>query len=442
MNDRTRDTLRVAAEAERALIGCVLRRPGEMAAAAHVRPEDFRDAAHQILWRSLLALHAEGVAASPVDLLDRVLRDNPPGSFPAPGGSPAALIAELYEGCGAPSAAARHAAMVLDHALLRGLGDYAREVQALADAPPGSAREVLSAAEKGLHAIADRGQAGGPVPLSVAVEEALEGLARAIDRPDEAALSSGLVGLDQITGCWRPGELVVVAARPSVGKTAIALAMARDAAAMGRAVLFSSIEMRRRELAQRLLLGESPRVTGRHARHPQTIGPVAFAELVDCGRRLGDLPLWVDDHGEQSVLRVASAARRMARHGLGLVVVDYLQLLEPEDARATRQEQVACFARRLKQLARELDVPVVALAQLNRESESRADRRPRLGDLRESGAVEQDADVVVLLHRPDEQRDRLDLIVAKNRNGDTGEVSVRFDRARMRFLEDTGGADF
>jgi replicative DNA helicase len=247
---------------------------------------------------------------------------------------------------------------------------------------------------------------------------------------------TGVADLDALTGGLQPGDLVVIAARPGVGKTGLALALVRHAAGLGHPALFCSIEMGRGELAARLLSAHTG-VAGQLIRH----GAVNASEL----RRLGDavgefagLPAWIDDSPAQSVLRIAANARRLKRQrGLALVAVDYLQLVEPEERGVPRHEQVAAASRRLKALARELEVPLVALAQLNRESESRTDRRPRLSDLRESGQVEQDADVVVLLSRVEGRPDAILLDVAKQRNGPTGEAVVRFDRERMRFEEFT-----
>ena len=234
-------------------------------------------------------------------------------------------------------------------------------------------------------------------------------------------------------------ELIIVAARPSVGKTSFALNVVRHVVVEERLpVLFVSLEQARVELAERLLCCQA-RVDSHRLRKGH-LNSDEIDKLFEAGDVLSKASLFIDDTPGQNMLRIAANARRLKlRHELRLVVIDYLQLIDPDDKRDSRQEQVAAISRRLKFLARELEVPVMALAQVNRSSEDRQDHRPRLSDLRESGALEQDADTVILLHRPDyhepgQHEGMVEVIVGKQRNGPTGDVTLMYEKQYMRFV--------
>ena len=326
-----------------------------------------------------------------------------------------------------------YANAVKDNHLLRTISGAGQWLHQQAESPVMPAIELLERAERLIYKLAEVGAAGETISLADALSEAVSRIDVARRGEGGAVAETGIGDLDDLLAGLRPSDFVVIAARPSVGKTAVALAMARHVAESDRRVLFCSIEQSHVELATRMLVAYSG-VDG-HAVRVGAVGEREGAAILAARDALSDLPMVIDDSPSQSALRIAANARRIKRKsGLDLVVVDYLQLVEPEDRRAPRHEQVANISRRLKAVARETKVPLLALAQLNRQSEDRAAGEPRLSDLRESGQIEADADVVILLHRPDPQSDRLDLIVAKHRNGPTGRVSVLFDRARMRFL--------
>jgi replicative DNA helicase len=247
-----------------------------------------------------------------------------------------------------------------------------------------------------------------------------------------------------MTAGMQSSELVIIAARPSVGKTAFALNVVRHAAVEDRVpIFFVSLEMARIEIAERLLACQA-RVDSFKIRKGQ-LNADDISRLMSAGDALrgnprdGHVKLFIDDTPSQNMLRIAANARRLKqRHGLKLVVIDYLQLIEPENRRDPRQEQVAQISRRLKFLARELLIPVIALAQVNRASEDRQDHRPRLSDLRESGSIEQDADTVMMLHRPGRsdksvEDNTLEVIVEKQRNGPTGAVTLTYLKQYMRY---------
>jgi replicative DNA helicase len=253
-------------------------------------------------------------------------------------------------------------------------------------------------------------------------------------------VGSGLLDLDDMTGGFHPGQLIVLAARPSMGKTALALNIAEHAGIdLKVPVLFVSLEMGRLEIGDRLLCSRS-RVDGHKLRTGISLG---HQELTQLGKAYNELTtdstMFIDDTPTRNMLQIIASARRMRRrNNIGLVLVDYIQLVDSEDSRDSRQEQIAKISRRLKGMARALNIPVIALSQLNRAVEAREDKRPRMADLRESGAIEQDADIVLLLHRPDyyepnDQPGIAELNVAKNRNGATGNFRLAFIKKITRF---------
>jgi replicative DNA helicase len=257
---------------------------------------------------------------------------------------------------------------------------------------------------------------------------------RADERHPVTGVGTSYYELDDLTAGLQPSQLVILAARPSMGKTALALNIAEQVAVETQVgVLVVSLEMSQLELAERLLCARS-KVDGSKLRTGQGLGTREMTQLGRAYDQLRGAPLFIDDTPARNMLQITANARRLKlRANLGLIVVDYIQLIDAEYGGDSRQEQIAKISRRLKMMARELHVPVVALSQLNRGVENREDRRPRMADLRESGAIEQDADMVLLLHRPDyydpnDQPGVAEVIVAKNRSG-------RTDTAKLVFLK-------
>ena len=252
------------------------------------------------------------------------------------------------------------------------------------------------------------------------------------DRGDAGGLKTGFLDLDAKLGGLRPSALVLLAARPSVGKTALAAAVALQVVLDDRPALFASLEQTRTELMERMLCGRAK--VDSHMLRKGMLDDDAITRLHQAGDEIRIAPLVIDDASRQTVLRIRAKARRLKRRkGLAAVVVDYLQLIEPSDRRAERYEQVGDISRQLKAMAKELAVPVVAACQLNRSPEGRADKEPRLSDLRESGSLEMDADVVILMSRSEQERNVIELIVAKNRNGPTGKVKLHYRPQWTRF---------
>lgn len=359
------------------------------------------------------------------------------------GPNPAGFLAELLTECPTAVGVEYHAGQVREASLLRSLAGIAAEMLRDAAEPFEPAEEMAGRFERVIAALAG-GHPGGREPIKLA-----EALSEAVTRYDDAkagrraagGVQTGFLGLDEATGGFTPGQLVIVAARPSVGKSALALQIARNAARRKVGVLVFSLEMSNAENTDRLVAATAevslPRLRGSVPMDADQVDRVV-AETTSDG--LAGLPLWLDDRAALTAEAIAATSRRMRRRqGIGLVVVDYLQLIRPADPREPRYLQVGGMARRLKELARQSGVPVVALAQLNRESENRPDGRPRLSDLRDSGEIEQHADTVLLLHRLDaaetDPTHRVDLILGKNRNGPTRTVELEFNRRLARFEE-------
>ncbi len=422
-------TAGLEADPERVVLGAVFAEPACLAELAPLlRPEEFREWPHQFLWHAMLRLWGDRAPLTVASVGEELRRT---------GGLADVKITSLHELSqtgGTAGDALWHARLVRDRATLRRLGHLGRRLASEAQSPDGPASGIIERFTRELLDMAADRSGAAVRPLADVLQGVIDGIDERTQRQSALGLPSGISALEQYTGGWHGGQLVVVAARPSVGKTAIAAAFALHAARRGAGVLFASLEQSAEELAERLLVADSG-VSGTDVRAGHIDARAAEA-LSASSRQLSPLPLYISDAAGQSFLQIASAARRMAhRPGLGLLVVDYLQLVEPEDKRANRNEQVALISRQMKQLARELRVPLIALAQLNRQSEARSDGRPRLSDLRDSGQLEQDADIVILLHRTDKFRPELELIVAKQRNGPVGDVVVQFDRERMRFIE-------
>ena len=417
-------------QAERAVLGSMLRDNRCIdEVAISLKTEDFYADAHQRLYPLMLSLHEKGAAVDLVVLTDLLKQK---GMIEDVGGY--GVLGDLLDA--APSAAnvAHYARIVKDRSRVRNLIHAATDILSSAYNQTMPADDLLEEAERKILALADVGSAGLAKLIGQAVDSFLDGVGQVQADGVLPGVSTGISDLDTLTGGLQGGSLMIVAARPSIGKTALATAIARDAAMANHNVFFSSLEQSAEEIAGRLVASTSG-IDGQSLRHA-ALCQHDFERLAGARQILFPLPLWVDDGSRQSMLRISSNARRIhRRHGLSLVVVDYLQLVTPEDRRSPRQEQVAGISRRLKELAKELSVPVIALAQLNRESESRQGGRPKLSDLRESDSIAADADLVLLLHKPASNPDVLEMILAKNRNGPVGEFEVEFDRKRMAFRD-------
>jgi replicative DNA helicase len=366
------------------------------------------------------------------------------GEFESIGG--AAYVAEILQSVPTAANAVFYAEIVKNKSTLRALIHSSTEILRDAYDESQEAREMLGRAEERIFAILDDRGAGELSNIRDILQEAMVRIdARMKHEHTIGGIETGFRDFDQLTGGLHDSELVILASRPSMGKTALALNIAEHASLnSGAATVFVSLEMSSVELADRMLCSLAE-VNGQRLRNG-TISNDDRRKLVAKAAEMSQAPLYVDDTPSRTMTEIAAAARRLKRKAkLGLVIVDYLQLIEPDNPRDPRQEQVAKIARRLKGLARELRVPVLCLAQLNRQAEVTRDNRPRLSHLRESGAIEQDADVVMFIHREeyyqtnDEDRAKVagqaELIIAKQRNGPIGEIKLSWLKDITRFRD-------
>lgn len=431
-------------DAETAVLASCLASPAMFAAAAAIIRDasEFFVPAHALVWAAMHRLASRGEPTSTVSV---VLELSAMDRLVSAGGSD--FVAALTDSIPIVAHVERYAAVVADLACVRRVQAAAERAAVFARNPQNSAADVSEFASRSILEAQEQRAINTVCDLSDAIGDVWTGIEEAANSGREMpGLPTGLRDVDHRIGGLRVGQLVVVGARPSMGKTALALKVAQSAAEFGR-VLFFSLEMPRIELAQRMMAA--------NARIDQTIfrdmriGPEANAKLLDASQRIYQLPLTIID-GEVATLtdlRLA-AMRARAREPLALIVVDYLQLMEGDSTRRdeSRQEHVAKISRGLKRLAKSIGCPVLALSQLNRESEKNAkNRRPTMGQLRESGAVEQDADVILLLYRDEVYNPKTkdlgvaEIIVAKQRNGPTGTIRARFVRQWAGF-EDLEGS--
>ncbi len=299
--------------------------------------------------------------------------------------------------------------------------------------------DVLSAAEQRIFRILDDQGEPRKIEIKDILLDAFDRINERMENDEViSGIPTGFPDLDQRLNGLQPSELVVLAARPSMGKTALVCNLAEGVAMeAGLGVLLFSLEQSNLELAERLLCIRSQ--VNSHRLRSGTLDDDERKLLVHASAELSEAPLFLDDQPGRTIAQITAVARRLQRrNGVRVVIIDYLQLIEPEDKSSPREQQIALITRRLKALAKELSVPVIALAQLNRGVEHREDKRPRLSDLRESGAIEQDADVVMFLHRPEhynpeDRPGEADVIIAKNRNGPTDSVTLTWIKESMRF---------
>jgi replicative DNA helicase len=406
-----------------------------------LRPDDFYDDAHHKLFLHMIALHESGKKIDDTLLVNRL---KTAGEYEKIGG--AAYLSKIINAVPNAAHATYYAEIVREKSTYRSLIYAATEILRDAYDESHEAAHLLSQSEQKIFSILDNRSDSAVKDINRIVLDAMERLdARMSGTHTAGGCDFGFRELDNKTAGLHQGELVILAARPSMGKTAFAMNVAEKVShEQNIPVLFVSLEMSSLELADRLLCSVA-RVNGHRLRNG-TVSQEDRIKLVDTAGTLSRVPLFVDDSPSRTVTEIAAAARRIKRrHGsLGLIVIDYLQLIEPDNPKDPRQEQVAKIARRLKGLAREMKVPVMCLAQLNRQAEVSKDNIPRLSHLRESGAIEQDADVVLFVHREEyfhrgEDREQHEgqaqIIIAKQRNGPIGEIQLEWLRDFTRFQD-------
>ncbi len=425
-------TVRVAPhsiEAEESVLGAIMiSTEAADLAMERLHPEDFYRPAHQAIFEAAVALFD---ANEPIDVVTVTEALRRAETLDRVGGMVA--VASLSDAVPTASNVEHYIAIVDEHATRRRLLRAGGEVGNLATATDQPLPDVLDMAEQVVYGVSERRMGDGLSlidPLLMPAIEAAEN--RSMSGADVTGTPTGFRDLDRKLAGLHPSNLVIIAARPGMGKTTLALNIAKNVALGDAPVAVFSLEMSREEIVTRLLCSEG-RVDSQKLRSGRLLEG-DFTRLSNAASVLYKKPIFVDDSPGLTVTEIRAKARRLSRKpGLGLVIVDYLQLMHSPTRTENRQQEIATISRNLKNLARELHVPVVALSQLNRSLEQREDKRPRLGDLRESGAIEQDSDVVMFIYRHEyyhpeavETKGLAEVVIAKHRNGAVGKVDMTF----------------
>lgn len=429
-------------EAEEAVLGGILldnqalERAGEI-----LDEEDFYRESHRRIWRALVELDQKREPADVITVTECLKRR---GDLDAVGG--AAAIAELVERTATAANVVLYARIVKEKSILRGLVDVASDVVGRAmSGNTGDVEQFLDEAENAVYRISERRVRAGFSKVEQIIIHSIEHIQKLYEKQElVTGVPTGFYELDKLTSGLQGGDLIIVAGRPSMGKSALATNMGQAAAEAGYPVALFSLEMSKESLVLRMLCGEA-RVDGQKVRTGH-LGKREMPSLAMAASRLAEIPFYIDDTPALSVMEVRSRARRLMRdvgtrsEGVrGLIIVDYLQLMRANREVDSREQEISMISRSLKGLAKELDVPVIALSQLNRQVESRADKRPMLSDLRESGAIEQDADLIVFVYRDEfynkatTEEGVAEIIVAKQRNGPLGTAKLLFRKEYTRF---------
>jgi replicative DNA helicase len=417
-------------EAEASLLGAMLLSRDAISAAVEiVHTEDFYRPAHAHVYDAITTLYGSG---QPVDAVTVAEELDRAGVLDEIGGSQ--LLISLQVATPATSSAARYAKIVEERALLRRLIGVAGEIAELGYNVPDDVVQAVDKAESLVYQVAQRRVVDTMAPVRDLLEKSLDRLEMLYERGESiTGIPTGFTDLDDMTSGLHPGALVVLGARPAMGKTSFALGLASHAAMEAqRPVLFFSLEMSQLEITSRLLTADA-RVDASKLRNGR-LTEADWAKISNSVGRLGEAKLYIDDNPHLTIMEMRAKARRLkSRVGdLGLIVMDYVQLMSGSAGAESRQVEVSEISRGLKILAREVECPVIALAQLNRGLEQRADKRPMLADLRESGSLEQDADIVMFIYRDEiynadsPDMGTAEIIVAKHRNGPTGTVKLAF----------------
>jgi replicative DNA helicase len=432
-------------EAEQSVLGSILLSDRSLYALVieeGLRPEDFYRDRHRLIYEAMLALYNE---SEPVDALTVIDRLRQRGKLEEAGGPGA--VDELAGIVPAAGHARRYAQIVREHALLRRLLTASYEIQSGVLGHGAAPRELVEQAEKAVLEVARDDRQKDFRSIEDVLHDELDKLHRlSVEGTSLTGTPSGFKDLDQITGGFQRGNLIVIAARPAMGKSSLVANIAENAAIEhGRPVALFSLEMSEAELAQRFVASQA-RIRGEELRKGR-VAENRWPKILKASQRLAAAPLWVDDSSDVGLLEIRAKARRLhtqCNDGLGLIIVDYLQLMRTDSRYESRVTAVSELSRGLKILARELDVPVIALSQLSRAVEQRNPKIPQLSDLRESGGIEQDADLVMFIYREEyyeEDSERIgeaDLIIAKHRNGAVGKLTLTFQKEYPKFMNYAG----
>jgi replicative DNA helicase len=429
-------------EAERAVLGAVLYGNEALAETLPILEadgSDFYHNGHREVFRAVVALIDKGTVADLVttceSLKSRGTLDRIGGPF---------FVASLVEGAISSANVGHYARIVREKAIERRIITEAERVIEAAYSPTGNTEEALQEAQRAILSLALMREKNTLRDAKSITRSAFAKIEAQHERGGEGitGLSTGLPDLDDLTLGLHPGELIVIAGRPGMGKTALAGNIALHAALEGMPVVVFSLEMPAEALMVRFLAGRT-RIDSRQLRRG-LLHAGQWPQLVNAAGEIGGTPLYIDDKPDLAPTEIRAKARRLkAEHGLGLVIVDYLQLMRSPGRHDNREQAVAEISRTLKAIARELEIPVIALSQLNRQVDSRPDKRPQLSDLRESGAIEQDADVIAFIYRDEvynksednPEKGFTEIEIAKHRNGPIGRIRLRFDAQTQTFRD-------
>ena len=424
--------------AEQSVIGAMLLSKDAIADVVEVvREGDFYRPAHQTIYSALLDLYGKGEPADAVTVAAELSKN---GDIARIGG--ATYLHTLVSMVPTAANGGYYGRIVREQAILRRLVEAGTRIVQMGYTGTGDVDDMVDRAQAEVYDVTDRRTSEDYLPLRDIMGEALNEIEAISNRGGEMiGVPTGFIELDKLTNGLHPGQLVIVAARPALGKSTLGLDICRAASIKhGLASVIFSLEMSRNEIVMRLLSAEA-QVPLHHMR-AGTMSDADWTKLASKMGTVSEAPLFIDDSPNMTLMEIRAKCRRLKqRHDLRLVVVDYLQLMTSGKRVESRQQEVSEFSRSLKLLAKELEVPVIAISQLNRGAEQRTDKRPLLADLRESGSLEQDADVVVLLHREDAyerespRAGEADFIVAKHRNGPTATVTVAFQGHYSRFVD-------
>lgn len=424
-------------EAEQALLGSMMLDLEAVNIASEIlQPEDFYRESHRVIFLALLDLEVRGEPIDMITLTEELRQQN---NLEKVGGvSYVATLANIV-----PSAAnARYYANIIEEkAILRRLIQFANNIASRCYEDSEETHELLDSAERAILEIAGNRSTGGLVPVKEVIGDTLEKIEYLAGKKGSiTGVPSFFTDLDNMTSGWQPSDLIIVAARPSMGKTSLCLNIAQNAAIRGKIpVAIFSLEMSKEQLVQRLMSSEA--MIDQHKLRTGRLLDEEWVRLTRAVQPLSTAKLFIDDTPAISILELRARARRLkAEKGLGLIVIDYLQLMQVGGRIESRQQEISEISRSLKALARELNVPVIALSQLSRAVEQTAEKKPSLSHLRESGALEQDADLVMFIYRDDyynpesEKPGIAELIIAKHRNGPTGSVELGFIKEFTKFV--------
>jgi replicative DNA helicase len=410
-----------------------------------LRPEDFYRESHRKVFRAMIELTDRN---EPVDLITLSDYLNGRGELDAVGGS--AYLASLADFVPTAANISYYARIVREKSILRSLIRTATEIATRGYEEQGNVEEFLDTAEKVIFDISEKKIKASFVAVGDMIKDTLKTVEKLYERKEMVTgVPTGYEDLDKLTAGLQPSDLIIVAGRPSMGKTAFSLNIAANAAFAGVGVAVFSLEMAKEQLVLRMLCSEA-RVNNSKVRSGY-LAERDFPKLANAAGRLHEALIYIDDTPAISVLELRAKARRLVRDRskkVGLIVIDYLQLMRGMGGASNREQEISEISRSLKALAKELAVPVIAISQLNRRVEDRGDRRPMMSDLRESGAIEQDADVIMFIYRDEvynqnsEEKGKAEIIVAKQRNGPIDKVELTFLNEFMRFENYTPRDDF